>query len=61
MIPKKIHQIYFNFYNKTFEENKLFVESAFMNLVYTKKHIDKYDINNYYFQDHKLNSWINTI
>jgi inositol phosphorylceramide mannosyltransferase catalytic subunit len=33
----------------------------FMNLVYTKKHIDKYDINNYYFQDHKSNSWVNTL
>jgi mannosyltransferase OCH1-like enzyme len=28
MIPKKIHQIYFDFYNKKFEENKLFVESS---------------------------------
>jgi len=33
MIEKKIHQIYFDFYGKTFEENKLFVESqkSFLN------------------------------
>jgi len=33
----------------------------FTNLVYTKNHIEKYDINNYYFQDYKTNSWVNSL
>jgi mannosyltransferase OCH1-like enzyme len=33
----------------------------FKDLVYTKKHIGEYDINNYYFQDYKSNSWVNSL
>jgi len=33
----------------------------FRNIVYTQKHIGEYNKEGYYFQDFKMNSWVNTL